>query len=461
MERPRWYEMFKTLKNAWKVPDIRKKILFTLLILILLRLGASIPVPFVSSEVTSSFNSQYGGTVLGFMSVLSGGALAQATLFALSVNPYITAQIVMQLLTIAIPPLEKMSKDEKGRKKIEEITRYVSIALSAITAFGYTSLLESNGWLKYDAKVTPQWFVYLVIIFCFCAGASIIMWLCEQVDNKGIGNGVSMVLFANIISRLPSMGVTLLGWAFPAFVSKFIYQQSNSTLKNFDGAGFAWALVYFVCIVGLVVLSVWFTNSERRIPIQYAKRVVGRKMYGGQGTNLPIKMNMTGVMPIIFASSIISVPATIYAMFEKRAGWSTDHGFGLVIDKFFESDTWTYIVLYLVLLVAFSYFYTLITFNPVEVSNNIRSNGGAIPGIRQGKPTSDFIKKILDRVTLIGAGFLGIVACLPMFVSIFTSDMGNLAFGGSSLLIVVGVALETIRTLEAQLSMRNYKGFLG
>ncbi len=452
--------MFKTLKNAWKVPDIRKKILFTLLILIIFRLGASIPVPFVSSDIVSAFDSQYGGTVLGFMSVLSGGALSQATLFALSVNPYITAQIVMQLLAIAIPPLEKMSKEEKGRKKIEAITRYVSIALAAITAFGYTSLLNSNGWLNYDEDVTPQWFVYMVIIFCFCAGASIIMWLCEKVDDHGIGNGISMMLFANIISRLPSMGTTLLTWAFPS-LSNFFNGTSDSDLKAFDTVGFIWALVYFVCIVGLVILSVWFTNSERRIPIQYAKRVVGRKMYGGQGTNLPIKMNMTGVMPIIFASSIISVPATIYAMFENSAGWSRESGFGLVVDKFFEADTWTYIVIYLVLLVAFSYFYTLITFNPVEVSNNIRSNGGAIPGIRQGKPTSDFIKKILDRVTLIGAGFLGIVACLPMIVAIFTSDMGNLAFGGSSLLIVVGVALETVHTLEAQLAMRNYKGFLG
>ena len=452
--------MFKTLKKAWKVPDIRKKIIFTLVILFVFRLGASIPVPFISSDVASSFNNAYGGTVLGFMSVLSGGALSQATLFALSVNPYITAQIVMQLLAIAIPPLEKMSKDEKGRKKIEKITRYVSIGLSILTAWGYAGLLDGNGWLNYKGVVDKA-FAYAIIIFCFCAGASIIMWLCELVDSKGIGNGVSVVLFANIISRLPSMGVTLLGWAFPAFVSKYIYRQGETSLKTFDGAGLAWAIVYFVCIIGLVVLSVWFTNSERRIPIQYAKRVVGRKMYGGQGTNLPIKMNMTGVMPIIFASSIISVPATIYALFASRAGWSSDHGFGLVIDKFFEADTWTYIVLYLVLLVAFSYFYTMITFNPVEVSNNIRSQGGAIPGIRQGKPTSDFIKKILDRVTLIGAGFLGIVACLPMFVSIFTSDMGNLAFGGSSLLIVVGVALETVRTLEAQLAMRNYKGFLG
>ena len=452
--------MFKTLKNAWKVPDIRKKIIFTLVILFVFRLGASIPVPFISSDVASSFNNAYGGTVLGFMSVLSGGALSQATLFALSVNPYITAQIVMQLLAIAIPPLEKMSKDEKGRKKIEQITRYVSIGLAVITAWGYAGLLDGNGWLTYSGVVDKA-FAYAVIIFCFCAGASIIMWLCEMVDKKGIGNGVSIVLFANIISRLPSMGVTLLSWAFPAFVSKYIYRQGDTSLAAFSGSGLAWALVYFVCIIGLVVLSVWFTNSERRIPIQYAKRVVGRKMYGGQGTNLPIKMNMTGVMPIIFASSIISVPATIYALFAQRAGWSSDHGFGLVIDKFFEADTWTYIVLYLVLLVAFSYFYTMITFNPVEVSNNIRSQGGAIPGIRQGKPTSDFIKKILDRVTLIGAGFLGIVACLPMFVSIFTSDMGNLAFGGSSLLIVVGVALETVRTLEAQLAMRNYKGFLG
>ena len=450
--------MFKTLKNAWKVPELKFKLLFTLLIVVLYRLGANIPVPYVADAAVNTFNA-YGNTLLGWLTVMNGEAFGKGTFFALSVSPYITASIVMQLLTIAIPALERLSKTgEEGRKKINSITRYVTVALALITAIGYTALFR--GW-PWSGKSASDWFTFGVIVGCYCAGAAIIMWMAEKINDYGIGNGVSVVLFANIISRLPSMGVTLLGWAFPAFVSKYIYRQGETSLKTFDGAGLAWAIVYFVCIIGLVVLSVWFTNSERRIPIQYAKRVVGRKMYGGQGTNLPIKMNMTGVMPIIFASSIISVPATIYALFASRAGWSSDHGFGLVIDKFFEADTWTYIVLYLVLLVAFSYFYTMITFNPVEVSNNIRSQGGAIPGIRQGKPTSDFIKKILDRVTLIGAGFLGIVACLPMFVSIFTSDMGNLAFGGSSLLIVVGVALETVRTLEAQLAMRNYKGFLG
>ena len=434
--------MFRTLKNAWNVPDLRNKILFTLLIIVLYRLGACIVVPYVNSEVLRSFDQVYGGTALGFMSILSGGALSQATLFALGVSPYITAQIVMQLLAIAIPPLERLAKQEDGQKKINKITRYVTIALSIVTAYGYTTLLDSNGWLVDSGSKV---FAYFVMILCFTAGAFMVMWLGDQINSYGIGNGISIILFANIISRLPSMATTIWDWA---------------TDGGFNVGGFFAAIAVVICIVGLVILSVWFTNSERRIPVQYAKRVVGRKMYGGQGTNLPLKMNMAGVMPIIFASSIVSIPATIVTMF----GINTEKGFGWFVNNFLNTKSaggWLYIVLYLLLLVAFSYFYIMISFNPVEVSNNIKNNGGAVPGVRPGRPTADFIKRILNRVTFIGAVFLGIVACLPMVAGIISPEnIGNLAFGGSSLLIVVGVALETVHELEAQLTMRNYKGFL-
>ena len=446
--------MLRTLKNAWRVAELRNKLLFTLLIIVIYRLGSNIIVPYVATDVASSFDAAYGSTVLGFMNVLSGGALGQATLFALSVSPYITASIVMQLLAIAIPALERMSKDEDGKKKINVITRYVTVALAIITAFGYTRLLDSQKWLV-DPSTNTVW-KYFVIIFCFCAGASLIMWLAEKINEKGIGNGISIILFANIIARLPSMLFQLIAWTAPKFGQTLGYNFGNET---FSVVGLIISLAILFCIIGLVVLSVWFTNSERRIPIQYAKRVVGRKMYGGQGTNLPLKMNMAGVMPIIFASSIISIPATIVTMF----GIDTNGGFGWFVDTYLNTDCWPYIVLYLILLVAFSYFYIMISFNPVEVANNIRNNGGAIPGIRPGKPTSDYIKKILNRVTLIGAGFLALVACVPMIPGLFPAfaeNFGSLVFGGSSLLIVVGVALETTHDLEAQLTMRNYKGFL-
>lgn len=435
--------MFRTLKNAWQVPDLRNKILFTLLIIVLYRLGACIVVPYVNGNILQSFEAQFGGTALGFMSILSGGALSQATLFALGVSPYITAQIVMQLLAIAIPPLERLAKQEDGQKKINKITRYVTIGLSLVTAYGYTTLLDSNGWLVDSGSKV---FTYFVMILCFTAGAFMVMWLGDQINAYGIGNGISIILFANIISRLPSMATTIWGWA--------------ATSDGFSFGGLIAAIAAVICIVGLVILSVWFTNSERRIPVQYAKRVVGRKMYGGQGTNLPLKMNMAGVMPIIFASSIVSIPATIVTMF----GIKTESGFGWFVNNFLNTKNaggWLYIILYLLLLVAFSYFYIMISFNPVEVANNIKNNGGAVPGVRPGRPTVDFIKRILNRVTFIGAVFLGIVACLPMVAGIISPDtIGNLAFGGSSLLIVVGVALETVHELEAQLTMRNYKGFL-
>ncbi|MBQ8387463.1 MAG: preprotein translocase subunit SecY [Clostridia bacterium] len=438
--------MLQTLKNSWRIPELRSKLLFTLFIILIYRLGATIPVPFVSSDVAEAFATAYGNTVLGFMSVLSGGALAQATLFALSVSPYITASIVMQLLTIAIPPLERMAKDEDGKKKITVITRYVTVALALVTAYGYTMLLSANGMLSASAGQHPI-FSKVVMIACYCAGASLIMWLAEKINEHGIGNGISMILFANILSGLPGAVFQLWNWIMP--------------VEGFNVVGLVLAIIVAAVTLGLLILSVWFTNSERKIPIQYAKRVVGRKMYGGQGTSLPLKMNMAGVMPIIFASSIITIPATIVSLIPNV---DTTSGVAWFISTFLSPNnsvaSWPYILLYLVLLVAFSYFYIMISFNPVEVSNNIRNNGGAIPGIRPGRPTSDFIKKVLNRVTLIGAFFLAIIAGLPMVAGLFDARLAAVSFGGSSLLIVVGVALETVRDLEAQITMRNYKGFL-
>ena len=460
--------MFKTLKNAWKTPELQKKMLFTLFIVLLYRLGASLVVPYVDGDISNGFNGQYGDTILGLMGILSGGALQHATLFALSVSPYITASIVMQLLTIAIPPLERMAKDgANGQKKINMITRFVTVALALVTSVGYSFILR-DGYDYYDAsgaKVhvdylvdsvlegsgVPLWFALVVINACFCAGAALVMWLAELINEKGIGNGISVILCVNIIASFPSFFTTLVSgitdgtWWIGAIVA-------------------AGVVIVAVAAIGFII---FVTNSERRIPIQYAKRVVGRKMYGGQSTNLPIKLNMTGVMPIIFASSIVSIPATI-ATFIKNP----ENGFVQFVENFFGPQTWEYLVVFLILTVAFSYFYVLISFNPVEVANNINSNGGAIPGHRPGRPTVQYINRILKRVTLIGAFFLCIVAGVPMLVTVITSALSNagvsvpaglgiLTFSGSSLLIVVGVVLETIRDLEAQLSMRQSKGFLG
>ena len=428
--------MIQTLKNAWKIQELKSKLLFTLLIVLLYRLGACIPVPYVNSEVIESFSTVFGG-MFDYLNFISGGALSQATLFALSVSPYITASIVIQLLTIAIPALERMSKEgEEGRKKISAITRFVTVALALVTSYGYMKLLETNGFLVEGVGA----FEKIVIVACFCAGASLIMWLAEKINDMGIGNGISIILFANIISRGPAVVSGL--WTMVTSDSYHI------------AIGILLGIVSVALTLAIVVLVVLVTNSERRIPIQYAKRVVGRKMYGGQNTNLPIKINMSGVMPIIFASSIVSIPATIAAFFPKAAWLQW-------LNTYLGYDSWIYLVINLLLIVAFSYFYIMISFDPVEVSNNIKNNGGAIPGVRTGKPTVDFIKKILSRITFIGAIFLCFIAGFPMLINIvFGGQFAGLAFGGNSLLIVVGVALETVRELEAQLTMRNYKGFL-
>ncbi len=427
------------IRDIWAAKDIRSKLLFTGFILLLYRLGSAIPVPYVNDSIVASFQSVYGGTVLEYLNLLSGSALAQATLFALSISPYITAQIVFQLLAVAIPALQRMSKEEDGQKKIAQYTRILTVALALVTSFAYFQILKTQGWLVRD-----DLFAALVIIACFTAGSAIIMWLGEKINEYGIGNGISMILFANILSGLPS--------------------SFYSIWKMFTNWGVwtAVAVIAVLVIVVMVVFVVFITNSERRIPIQYAKRVVGRKMYGGQNTSLPIKLNMTGVMPIIFASSIVSLPATIatFAGVTKKT-----EGFWGTVLKLLDATSPIYIVAYLGMIIAFAYFYIAISFDPVEVSNNLKRNGGTVQGIRPGAPTAEYIKKILNRVTLIGAFFLVIIAGLPLIVNAIASLFDNnmlqgFAFGGSSLLIVVGVALETYRDIEAQMSMRHYKGFL-
>ncbi len=430
--------MLQTLRNAWKVPELKSKMLFTLIIIVVYRLGSQIPVPFIDSTIMNTYMSGAGGSIFGYLNILSGEAFAKASLFALAVSPYITASIVMQLLCIAIPALERISKDgEDGKRKINTITRYVTVVLAFITAYGYYAFMKGSA--QAVTAYGSSFWGGLTIIMCYVAGASIIMWLAEKINEHGIGNGISMILFANILST---------GFAFAATLV--------NQLKD-GGWQILFAVLTVVISLAIVTFTVFFTNSERRIPVQYAKRVVGRKMYGGQSTTLPIKLNMSGVMPIIFASSIVSLPQTLALMFGTPKTGSFWAGFlGL-----FDVTSPVYIILYAILIVAFAYFYIAISFNPVEVANNLKKNGGFVPGIRPGKPTSDYISKILKRIVLLGAIFLIFIAVLPLVVNaVAAAQLGALAFGGSSLLIVIGVIQETARDLEAQTTMRHYKGFL-
>ena len=463
--------MFKTLKNAWGIADLKKKILFTLLIVVLYRLGASIPVPFVDATLLSQSDA-FTGTILQYLNIISGEALSKATLLALGVSPYITASIVVQLLTVAIPALERWSKEgDEGKKKINVLTRIITIVLALVTSIGYTMFLKQgdiyNG--SYLSVETPNFFHYMVIVLCYCAGAALVMWMAEKINESGIGNGISIILFANIVAGIYTTVTTMWMLMFP-----------TGAFKSFDWLGLVVVLAFLVVLLGLVLLVVWMSDAERRIPIQYAKRVVGRKMYGGQNTNLPIKVNMTGVMPIIFANSIVTIPATFAALASNfsSANWITK--FSDWLTKYFNYDSWAYLVVFVLLLVAFAYFYVMISFNPIEVANNIKNNGGAIPGIRSGRPTIEFIKKVLYRITLVGALLVAFIAGFPMLLNnilsidaiqtalteagrtaaYYQSLFTTLAFGGSSLMIVVGVALETTRELEAQMTLRNYKGFL-
>ena len=427
--------MLQTLRNAWKIEELRKKILFTLLILALYRLGNAIPVPYVNVGALQSYFAQLQNTVLGLLNVMSGGAFSQATIFALSIQPYINASIIIQLLCIAIPALERMSKEEgeEGRKKIAAITRYATVGIGLLQGFGFYMLIKNYGILT--AEANGNIWAAIVIILTFTSGSALIMWLGEQITEFGIGNGISMILFASIISRFPTAIITT--------ISNIIRGELNPFV----------AILMFLGALAIIVLIVFVNDAERRIPVQYAKRVVGRKMYGGQSTYLPMKVNMSGVMPIIFAQSIASVPATIAAFTGKTNGW---------VSTWFGTNSIPYAIVYLLLIIFFAYFYSTIQFNPIEVANNLKKNGGYIPGFRPGKPTSDFIQKVLNKITLFGAIYLGIIAVVPILISHFSDAAAKtgLSLGGTSIIIVVGVALETIRALEAQMLMRNYKGFL-
>ena len=432
--------MLTTLRNAWKIADLRKKLLFTLLIILLYRIGNVIPVPFVNvQQMSLMFEQQLSNTILGLMNMMSGGAFSMATIFALGIQPAINASIIIQLLTIAIPALERLSKEggEAGKKTLSKITRYTTVGLGVLMGFAYYMMLVNYN-SQYGNQLLTQTGVLpaIVIILTFTAGATLVTWLGDQITEFGIGNGISMILFANIIARIPQ-GIFL-----P------IYQELKLSFSSF----WYWALLIVIAMLAVIVFIVFVSQAERRIPVQYAKRVVGRKVYGGQNTHLPIKVNMSGVMPIIFAQSIASLPATICAFAGVGSGnWWYDH--------VFDSKSAIYCVCYLLLIVGFSYFYATIQYNPVEVANNLKKNGGFIPGFRPGRPTSDFIRKVINKVTLFGAIYLGIIAVLPIVLGAAFGNT-NFSFGGTSVIIVVSVALETVAAIEAQMMMRNYSGFL-
>lgn len=432
--------MFKTFRNAWKVPELRKKILYTLLIILIFRIGCHVPVPFMDPDVISNMFAD--GNFLSYMNILSGGALSQGTLFSLSIQPYINASIIVQLLTYALPPLENLQKEgESGRKKLQKITSFVSLAIAAVMAYAYFLTLRNAGALNYTAGFAGV-FTGAVIVLALIAGASLVIWLGNSVNEKGIGNGISIILFAGIVSRGPS-----------AILNMFTNAESNPSLY----IAIPIVLLVFVFMIGFIV---FMNESERRIPIQYAKRVVGRKQYGGQSSYIPVKIAMSGVMPIIFAMAIMSLPSTLSMFLHPAANPTTFwQKFYVGFLNFFRYDSPWYAILYFLLIIAFNYFYVSMQYNPVEIANNLRQNNGGIPGIRPGKPTSDFIQRVLGKITLVGAFFLGVIAIFPILTNLAMPQLG-IAMGGTSILIVVSVVLETVRTLESQMMMRHHKGFL-
>ena len=423
--------MLQTLRNAWKIPELRKKIIFTLFILLIYRIGNVIPVPFIDVATLSNyFDSVLSTTILGLYNAMSGSAFSQATVFALGIQPYINASIIIQLLTIAIPALERLAKEggEEGKKKIARISRYTTVGLGLLMGWAYYTMLHNYSSQGFSIITQEGFLPALVIILAFTAGSAVVMWLGEQITEFGIGNGISIILFANIVSGFPRMVGNLFA---------MLWWQ---------------ILIVVVGMAALVLFIIFINDAERRIPIQYAKRVVGRKVYGGQNTNLPIKVSMAGVMPIIFAQSICSLPATICAFTGKTSGWWYTH--------VWSSSSWTYAVIYFLMIFFFSWFYSTIQYDPVEISNNLKKNGGFIPGFRPGKPTANFIQKVINKIVVFGAVYLGVVALLPIVAGNLMSGVRNLAIGGTSIIIVVGVALETVKALEAQMLMRHYKGFL-
>ncbi len=442
--------MFRTFANAWKIVDLRKKLLFTALIILIYRVGSALPVPFVDIAMRGDglFGEEAAGTFMTYLSMMTGNAFNYGTLFALSITPYINASIIIQLLAVAIPYLQNLSKEgEEGRKKMNKITRYSAIGLGLLQSIAYFFFIRSQDMLMTDASGNDftgfaAVFQAIVVILCYTAGTAVVMWLGELINEKGIGNGISMILFAGIVARMPTTIVNL-------------YQYMDK-----GGVYFVLVPIAAIALVGMIFFIVWMDNGERKIPIQYAKRVVGRKMYGGQSTHMPIKVNMCGVLPVIFASSILSILPTI-AMFapgEEGSFWQK------------LSEVWLgqthpfYGTLYFIFIIFFAYFYASIQYNPIEMAENLRKNSGSIPGIRPGKPTSTYIQNILSRMTLIGALLLSVVAMFPIIYSqvagLFTENGMNLAVGGTSIIIMVGVALETQKQLESQMMMRHYKGFL-
>ena len=428
--------MLETLKNAWKVKELRNKILFTIFILLIFRIGSIIPVPYIDvAALRESMSGEGVNEFFSYLSILTGGGLDYGAIFAMSVTPYINSSIIVQLLCVAIPALERLSKEgEEGQKKLAQITRYATVILAIIQGIAYYIYLNGSGFLTVKGTAATI-FAGFVIVLAFTAGSALVMWLGEQIDSKGIGNGISILLFAGILSRGPQAASAL--WVYWSD-----YDQKFAVIG---------ILVAFLAIIAFVV---WMTAAERRIPVQYAKRVVGNKMYGGQNTHIPIKVNMSGVMPIIFASSILMLPTMILGFMSKG---QLESSFAKVLSLFSVQGVF-YAVVYFLMIIGFAYFYATIQFNPVEMTNNLRKNGGAIPGIRPGKPTSDFISKILSRITLMGALFLSVIAILPIVIG----NVGqiNISLGGTSVLIMVGVALDTVRNLESQMMMRHYKGFL-
>lgn len=439
--------MLETLKSAWKLPDLKRKLLYTLTIIVIFRIGAALPVPFLNAGALAGFGGD--GTMFGFLNIMTGGAFQNGTLFALSITPYITASIVIQLLTVAIPALEKLSKEgEEGRKKLKKIERYTTVALAVLESIGYYRILVARKAVITASNAFGAFIIPVTIVCAFTAGAMLCVWLGEKIDENGIGNGISMLLFAGIISRGPTAVIVMVQY----FIGGIQLIQAGQVAM-----GLKWVIgvpvitVLFIFVIAFIILM---TKAERRIPVQYAKRVVGRKMYGGQSSHLPISVNLSGVLPVIFASSLLAIPTTIGAFVTPAEG-----GLMEAILKALNYDSPIYAVLYLILIVAFAYFYVAIQYNPVEMSNNLRKNNGAIPGIRPGKPTSDFIARVISKVTMIGAMFLGVIAILPIGVGAITG-ISNVSIGGTTVIIVVGVALDTVRQLESEMMMRHYKGFL-
>ncbi len=449
--------MIQTLKNAWKVPELRNKILFTVLALLVFRLGSAVPAPFVNTDQLGAYLESMSGTIFGLLGTMNGTAFSMAAVFALGVQPYINSSIIIELLTVAIPALERLAKEggEEGRKKIAAITRYTTVAIALLQGFGYYTIMRTNQLLDVG-DVNGIW-AGIVIVMTFVAGSAFVMWLGEQITEKGIGNGISMILFAGILSRMPSLIQTLY---------RGVYNSLHPLPEGTEIEGYfslpIWGLIAIIVgMVAMIMFVVYIQNAERRIPVQYAKRVVGRKMYGGQSSHIPLKVNMSGVLPVIFAQSIASLPATIcaFAGIQAAQPGQTDAGFWANFLRVFDANGLVYTVVYFLLILAFSYFYSTMQFDPTEVANNLKKNGGFVPGFRPGKPTADFIRRVLSKITFFGAMFLSVIAIVPI-ISGNIIGQSSISLGGTSVIIVVGVALETSKALEAQLMMRHYKGFL-